>query len=495
MKSVVLVFCISLSLFTAGCRQSQPKDETQTTTTTERPNIVFILADDLGISDLPAYGNEFNEAPNISKLAAEGMVFSNAYAAPVCSPSRASIQSGQVPARVGIFDFIPGHWRPFEEVTVPTHEHQHLPDHITTLGEVMKSAGYATGYFGKWHLGYNPEHMPQARGYDEAYVYAGAGGFYHPEFMPAYPNKEKKRLNDVLTDMSVEFINKNKENPFFLFVSHYDVHVQLDADKELVDKFKQKNKQQGYPSNAVYAGMIRHLDKSVGDLNQTLSDLGLAENTIVVFASDNGGVDNRFDRIPLLGGNSTEAYPADHPLRYIATSNSPYRAGKGTLYEGGVRVPLIVKWPGKVENGVVSDAVVTAEDFYPTFAQIVKGKLPDEQVIDGISMVPALVQNEFDAEREVFNHYPVYHHDQPKSAVRKGDWKIVENLVSSEVELFNLKFDIKESVDLKYSYPEKLKEMRGILKKWQEETNARMPVPNPDFDQEKRYEWGKHPAR
>jgi len=206
-----------------------------------RPNIVMIMADDLGQRDLPVYGNTFNEAPNIDKLATQGLLFANAYAAPVCSPTRASIQSGQYPARVGIFDFIPGHWRPYEEVTVPHHEVQHLPDDITTIGDTLQAAGYKTGYFGKWHLGTKPEHLPDARGYHKAHMYAG-GGFYSPKFVPEYKVPEDKRLSEVLTDMGVDFIRKNKREPFFLFVSHYDVHVQLDADRDLINKYLKKEK-------------------------------------------------------------------------------------------------------------------------------------------------------------------------------------------------------------------------------------------------------------
>jgi len=462
--------------------------------TQNRPNIILVMADDLGGRDLPAYGNQFNETPNIDKLASQGMQFANAYAAPVCSPTRASIQSGQYPARVGIFDFIPGHWRPYEEVIVPIHKVQHLPDDIFTIGDAMQAAGYKTGYFGKWHLGDDAEHLPNARGYDKAHMYSG-GGFYHPIFVPEYTAVEDKRLSVALTDMGIDFIKENKEEPFFLFISHYDVHVQLDADRDLIDKYLKKEKDPDYACNAVYAAMIEHVDRSVGDIMTAVEDLGLADNTVFIFFSDNGGVDNRFDNIPLLGGESVDVYPEGHPLQYIATNNAPLRAGKGTLYEGGVRVPLIIRWPGKVKVASKSEAIVSSVDFYPTFLELAKGKKPKKQVLDGFSMLPALTDNKYDPEREVFSHYPVYHHEQPMSAVRKGDWKIVENLVSGEFDLYNLAYDINEMTDLKFSYPQKLEEMIAVLKKWQENTKAAMPVPNPDFDPDKRYEWGKHPDR
>lgn len=459
-----------------------------------RPNIVFIMADDLGARDLPVYGNTFNEAPNIEKLASQGMRFSNAYAAPVCSPARASIQSGQYPARVGIIDFIPGHWRPFEEVTVPVNKVQHLPDEIFTIGDALQTAGYKTGYFGKWHLGNDASHLPGAHGYDESFTYAG-GGYYNPKFYPAYNVKEKKRVNNILTDMAIDFIRKYRDGPFFLFVSHCDVHVQLDADREIITKYLDKEKQPDYPCNAVYAAMIEQLDKGIGDLMKAVDEMGLTDNTLFIFFSDNGAVDKRYDNIPLLESSSLDVYPEGHPLRYIATTNAPLRAGKGTLYEGGVRVPLIVKWPGHVKPASRSDAVVSCVDFYPTFIELANGEKVDNQVLDGFSMLPVLTKNKYDPEREVYTHYPVYHHDLPRSAVRKGDWKIVENLVSGAFELYNLKYDPGERTDLRFSYPEKFEEMKSVLKKWQKDTGSRMPVPNPGFDASRRYEWGKHPDR
>lgn len=459
----------------------------------KRPNIVLIMADDLGGRDLPVYGNKFNEAPNIDKLASQGMLFSNATAAPVCSPTRASIQSGQYPARVGIFDFIPGHWRPYEEVTVPAHRVQHLPSEIFTLGDAMKKAGYKTGYFGKWHLGYK-EYLPQYRGYDKAYTYLG--GFYEPKFTPEYEKSvENKRLCSVLSEMGSDFIRENKEEPFFLMISHFDVHVNLEADKELVDKYLEKEKDPDYSCNAVYAAMIEHMDNSVGDIMDVIEEEGLADNTVFIFYSDNGGVDDRYDAKPLLAGRSSNVYPEGHPLRYVATTNAPFRGGKGTVYEGGVRVPLIVRWPGKIKYGSVTDALMSSVDFYPTFLELTHAKMPDKQVLDGHSLLPVFTKNQFDSEREIFTHYPVYHHEQPMSALRKGDWKIIENLVTRELELYNLKYDVNEMTDLRLGFPGKLREMKRILGKWQKETKAQMPVPNPNFNPDRRYEWGENPYR
>ncbi len=470
-----------------GCKRTRESSGEQ-----GRPNIVFILADDLGWADLPAYGNTFNEAPHIDKLAAEGVRFTNAYAAcPVCSPTRASIQSGQYPARVGITDFITGHWRPYEEVIVPKNRTQYLPEEIVTIGEALKSTGYATGYFGKWHLGDNREHHSLNQGYDEANV---GQGYYHVSFNPPRETNSPKRLSELLTDFGESFIENNKDNPFFLFIAHYDVHVQLDADQDLIDKYLNKERKDNYPGNAVYAAMIEHLDRSVGRLVAKLEETGLEENTIVIFYSDNGGLIGRFDKIPLLAKDKLSVYE-NNPLQYIASSNAPLRAEKGTVYEGGIREPLIVKWPGKIKKGTVSEALVTSVDFYPTLLEIAEAEQPEGQVLDGKSLVPELLENKFDPERAIFWHYPVYHHDVPAGAVRKGDWKLIENQVSGKVRLYNLRADISEAMDLAELYPEKTTELKALLQNWQKEVNAEFPVPNPEFDEARRFEWGVHPDR
>ena len=368
-----------------GCKRTSESSDSPGS-----PNIVFILADDLGWADLPAYGNTFNESPHIDKLASEGIRFTNAYAAcPVCSPTRASIQSGQYPARVGVIDFIPGHWRPYEEVIVPKNRTQYLPSEIITIGEAMKSAGYATGYFGKWHLGNNSEHHPLNQGYDEANV---GQGYYNVKFNPPREINSPKRLSELLTDFGESFIENNKDNPFFLFIAHYDVHVQLDADQELIDKYLKKERKDSYPGNAVYAAMIEHLDRSVGRIVAKLKETGLEENTIIIFYSDNGGLIGRFDKIPLLAKDKLGVYE-NNPLQYIASSNAPLRAEKGTVYEGGIREPLIVKWPGKIEGGSVSDALITSVDFYPTLLEIAGAENPAGPVLDGKSLLPELLEN------------------------------------------------------------------------------------------------------
>jgi uncharacterized sulfatase len=457
----------------------------------DRPNIVFILADDLGWADLPCYGNTFNEAPNLDRLASQGMRFTNAYAAcPVCSPTRASLQSGQYPARVGVIDFIPGHWRPYEEVTVPRNRTHYLPEKVVTLAESLKQAGYATGYFGKWHLGNRKEQLPSNQGYDQSHVYAG-GGFYAPNFIPPVEPAPTGRLSEVLTDLSCAFIEKNQSRPFFLFLAHYDVHVQLDGDKDLIAKYLGKEKKDAYPGNAVYAAMIEHVDRSVGRVLQQLDQLGLDRNTLVIFFSDNGGLISRFDKIPLIAKNSLDVY-TDSPLKYIASSNAPLRAEKGTVYEGGIREPLIVRWPQRIKPGCVSETLVSSVDFYPTFLELTGVDRPRDQVLDGQSILPAL-DGSVDPDRAIFWHYPVYHHDVPAGAVRQGDWKLIENLVNGESRLYNLKADISESTDLKDLFPEKFEALHTLLNRWQQEVGAEFPAANPDFDPERRHQWGRHP--
>ncbi|MCG8697082.1 MAG: sulfatase [Bacteroidales bacterium] len=483
MRKLILLLSVVLYLGCASTKQDNIK-----------PNIVFILADDLGWADLPLYGNKFNEAPNITQLANEGVTFDNAYAScPVCSPTRASIQTGQYPARIGLIDFIPGHYRPYEKVTVPRNRVQYLPTEAYTLGEAMQSAGYKTGYFGKWHLGFGMEHLPEKQGYEEAISFTG-GPFYGfgSRLHPKQDLPDDKLLSEALTDFGIDFIEKNKDQPFFLFLAHYDVHVQLDADSALIQEFLKKPKVDGYPCNAIYAAMVKHVDNSVGRIQSKLEELGLAENTIVVFYSDNGGLVSRFDKIPLIAKSKRYVYEGD-TLLYVASSNAPLRSEKGTVYEGGIREPFIVKWPGKLKAGTRTNAIMTSTDLLPTFAEMAGAKLPENLVLDGKSIVHELKTNEFDYERPIFWHYPVYHHDVPASAVRKGDWKLVENLENGSLELYNLKDDIGENKNLAESNKEKTNELMTLLENWRKDLDARKPVPNENFNQEKRHIWEKHP--
>jgi uncharacterized sulfatase len=429
----------------------------------DRPNILFILIDDMGWADLGCYGSEFHETPTIDGLAREGMRFTDAYAAcPVCSPTRASIMSGQYPARVGVIDFIPGHWRPYEKLRVAINRTQYLPLEIVTLAESLKAAGYTTGHIGKWHLG-GKQHWPEKQGFD----YVRQQG----------PNQSDKRVT-AYTDRALEFIERNKGRPFFLHLSHNTVHIPLEAPKELVDKYRNKPKPTTGVNNPTYAAMVEHLDNSVARLLSKLDDLGLRDETVVVFFSDNGGL--------------RQTYTGKGP---IVTTNAPLRDEKGTLYEGGIRVPLIVRWPGVVEPGSTCRTPVTSVDFYPTFLQITGAVRPAKQPLDGASLQPLLRQRGSTEDRALYWHYPVYHHSTPAGAVRHGDWKLLEFFEDGHLELYNLQQDMGEKHNLAATMPDKADELRVMLASWRKSVGADMPEPNPDFDPARRREWGRHPAR
>ena len=463
----------------------------------ERPNIVFIMADDLGWADLPVYGNRFNEAPHLTRLAEEGMRFTDAYAAcPVCSPTRASLMSGQYPARVGVIDWIMGHWRPYEKVTVPTNRTHYLPLEVTSMAEMMKTAGYSTAMFGKWHLGAGEKHHPCQQGFDVA---NSGMGYFNTGFAPRREQSSEKIHMERITDFGIDFINENKEKPFFLFLSHWAVHCELDARQDIIDKYAKKPRVDGYTCNAVYAADIEHLDHSIGRLLKEIDRLGLTDNTMIVFYSDNGGSisEHRYPGIeeglmPMIVPDKIDMYK-DNPLRYMMTTNAPLRGEKGNLYEGGIREPLIVKWPKKIKAGTVNRAIVSTVDFYKTFMELCGATVPDGQVLDGKSLIPELLHGEEDTGRSVFWHYPVYHHGIPASAVRKGEWKLIENLEEGGIELYNLLYDRSETTNLSEAFPEKADELYALLKEWQGTVGAEFPVPNPDFDEKRRYEWGIHP--
>ncbi len=428
-----------------------------------QPNVVFILIDDMGWSDLPCYGNRFYETPHIDGLARQGMRFTDAYAAcPVCSPTRASILSGQYPARVGVTDFITGHWRPYEKLRVPTNRTQYLPLEIVTIPETLRDAGYVTGHVGKWHLG-GADHSPQKQGFD----FVRLGG----------QNQSDKHVT-TFTDSAIEFIEANADKPFFLHLSHHTVHIPLEAPDDLVAKYEQKPKPATGVNNPVYAAMIEHMDRNVGRVLAKLDELDLSDNTIVIFYSDNGGL--------------RQMYTGEGP---IVTTNAPLRDEKGTLYEGGIRVPLIVRWPGVVRPGSTCDTPMTSVDFYPTLGQIGGGKKSADQVLDGQSLLPLLRQRGEFKDRAIYWHYPHYHHSVPSGAIRQGAWKLIEFYDTGVTQLFNLEEDPGEQTDLSAVFPHEALTLETKLALWRRSVGAAMPKPNPDFDPNRRDEWGRHPDR
>ena len=441
----------------------------------KKNNVVFILIDDLGWADLGCYGHKFHETPNIDRLAAQGMRFTDAYAAcPVCSPTRASIMSGQYPAHVGVIDFITGHWRPYEKLRVPKNRTQYLPLEIVTLGEAMQSAGYKTGVFGKWHLGGRP-YFPDHQGFDEMLVTGGAHFNFHTT--PKTDITKNDYQSEVLTDRCVKFIHDHKDEPFCAFLHHFAVHIPLQAREKLIHKYEQKPKPESGVNNPVYAAMMEHIDQSVGRILDALDELKLADDTMVVFFSDNGGLRQHYQGIGP-----------------IVTSNAPLRAEKGTLYEGGIRVPLIVRWPGVVKPGSVCHEPVSSVDFYPTFLDLDNGVTEKQSDLDGVSLTPWL-KGESKTRGPLYWHYPLYHHSSPASAVRDGDYKLIEFFEDGHLELYNLKTDISETRNLVQVEPEIAKRLHQKLVRWRESIHAQMPEPNPDFDPDRRKEWGTHPDR
>ena len=450
----------------------------------ERPNIVFVFIDDLGWKDIGCYGNDFVETPRIDKLARQGVRFTNFYAAgTVCSATRCSVQSGQNQARIGITDFIPGHWRPFERVITPR-PIAALPTDIVTIGESLQAAGYSTGYIGKWHLGNGADFQPDKQGYGFSAVINGPhlpGRFRvagRTDRKPEPKPGADQFRTEFEADLSIDFIRKNKNKPFFLMLSPYTVHIPLATRSDLLKKYEAKAKTLGVKlPHPIYAGMIEQCDQMVGRILDELDALGLAEKTMVVFTSDNGGLHKRYDYNPA----------ADD----VVSTQAPLRGEKGTLFEGGIRVPLIVRYPGLSEGSRTCDEPTISHDFYPTFVELAQGKLPANQTIDGHSMVSLISNPEKKLERSaLYFHYPHYHHDRPASCIREGDWKLIEYLDgSNELLLFNLKEDLGESKNLVSNRQGKAKDLQTKLRKWRQSVNAEMPIPNPAFDVDKAEQW------
>ncbi len=431
----------------------------------EDTNVVFILVDDMGWSDLPCYGNTFHETPNIDRLAAEGMRFTDAYAAcPVCSPTRASIMSGQYPAHIGITDFIPGHWRPYEDLIVPENR-LHMPLETVTVAEALKRQGYTTGYIGKWHLGGKP-YLPENQGFDNV----------------AYgvKNQGDKKVSGF-TDEAVTFIEENRDNKFFLFLSHHTVHIRLEAPDKLVDKYRRKPKPATGVNNPVYAAMIEHLDDSTGRIMDKLDSLGLTEKTLFIFYSDNGGLYKPY------GGYGGDMSPV--------CSNAPLRGEKGTLYEGGIREPLIVRWPGVVEPGAVCRDVVTSVDFYPTLLDVCGANRDPAHVLDGETLMPLLTHQGGLTRQSIYWHYPHYHHSEPAGAIRHGRYKLIEFFEDGRLELYDLEADLGERNNLVAELPGMAAHLQEQLAAWRQAVDAKMPKPNPNHDPARAHEWGRHPSR
>lgn len=464
--------CVFLLAATALLAAPEP---TVAQTAGERPNFVFLLIDDLGATDLGCLGSTFYETPHLDRMAREGMKFTTAYAAcTVCSPTRASILTGQYPGRLHLTDWIAGHKRPFAKLKVPEF-HQQLPHGEVTLAEALKPLGYATASIGKWHLG-GDGHLPETQGFDRNVGGTHRGqppSYFDPYDIPTLPNRKAgEYLTDRLTDEAERFLEENRVRPFFLYLPHFGVHTPLQAKAELVAKYKAKAKPGEPHSNAVYAAMIESVDTSVGRLLKKLDELKLAERTVVLFFSDNGGL-------------------------LSSTTNLGLRAGKGSAYEGGVRVPLLVRWPGSVKPGSVCATPVISVDFFPTLLELAGGKPAAEHIVDGVSLVPLLRQRGVPNRDALYWHYPHYHPGgaTPYGAVRQGNWRFVEFFEDGRSELYDLAADPLEKVNLAEKQPDKAKELQANLAAWRKAVNAQMPSPNPNHDPQKDTKKTAKPAK
>jgi len=442
-----------------------------------KANIVLFLIDDLGWRDIGANGSTYYQTPNIDRLAREGVRFTDAYAAcAVCSPTRAAVLTGKYPARLLLTDWLPdGRWPPKAKLRSGRFVRE-LPLEEVTIAEALREAGYRTASIGKWHLGAEPFSLPEHHGFDVnvgGNAHGAPGDFFFPYAgnwaIPTtdlrvrwnvFPDgKPGEYLTDRLTNEAVKFIRENRERPFFLYLPHYAVHTPLQAKPELVAKYEKipEAQRQGKP---VYAAMVESMDESIGRVMATLRELGLEQDTMVIFTSDNGGF-------------------------YNATSNAPLRANKGAYYEGGIRVPLIVKWPGVAKAGHVSSEPVTSTDFYPTCLAAAGLPPRPNQHMDGRNLQPLLAGGATLGRPAIFWHFPHYNdhpHSVPSGVIRQGPWKLIETFDPEGLELYNLADDLGEQRNLAAAQPARVAELKRALDAWRVEVGAEMMRPNPDHD-------------
>ncbi|MGE0758043.1 MAG: sulfatase [Pirellulaceae bacterium] len=452
------------------------------------PNVIVMLADDLGQRDLGCYGGTFYETPHLDRLAREGARFTDAYAAcPVCSPTRASLMTGLWPQRTGVTDYIgaplePAAWKR-NTLLLPAPYSDRLALDEVTLAEGLRSAGYATFFAGKWHLG--PEGWwPENQGFDfnlggiERGGPYGGNKYFSPYGNPRLPDGPPgEHLPDRLAKETTQFITAHRDRPFFAYLSFYSVHTPLMARADLQRKYEEKRMRLGLEAawgreeprdvrlvqdHAVYAGMVEAMDQAVGKVLAKLDELQLTRRTLVLFTSDNGGL------------STSEGWP---------TSNLPLRAGKGWLYEGGIREPFLVRWPEEVAAGRVIGTPVSSPDLFPTLLEVAGAPTPRGETRDGVSLVPLLRGGEL-PERALFWHYPHYGNQggAPGAAIRRGDWKLIEWFEGNRAELFNLADDLGEQQDQSETQRERAEALQAELHAWQQRVGAKFPVPNPAFD-------------
>jgi len=429
------------------------------------PNFIIILVDDMGWRDLGCYGSTFYRTPHTDRLAAQGMRFTDAYAAcPVCSPTRASILTGRYPARLQLTDFIGGRADRPSQKLLKARTRRFLPLEEVTLARALKPAGYVSASIGKWHLGTEP-YYPEKHGFD---VNVGGtdtgsppGGYFRFKTPTMSARNDQEYLTDRLTEEAEKFIDKNQDRPFFLYLAHYAVHIPLQAREDILSRYHAKPG--ATQNNSLYAAVVESVDDSVGRIMKKLHNLKIADNTIIIFTSDNGGLSVR------EGPNTP------------ATSNAPLRTGKGYLYEGGIREPLIVRWPGVVKPGSICAVPVCSVDFYATILEIANVKAVRKP--DGVSLVPILRRTGGLRRQALYWHYPHYSNQggKPSGAIRQGDYKLIEFYEDGKLELYNLKDDIGEKTDLASRMPQNAKKLHAMLEAWRKAVGARMPTPNPNY--------------
>ncbi|MGF1579225.1 MAG: sulfatase [Gemmataceae bacterium] len=449
-----------------------------------KPNFVFFLIDDMGWTDAKCYGSSFYHTPNIDKLARSGVRFTNGYAAcPVCSPTRLSIMTGKYPARLDATNYFTGRRR---GKLLPAEYRNHMPLSEVTLAEALKASGYATGFFGKWHLG-GEGFEPTKQGFDVnvgGHVRGSPRSYFSPYRNPYLKDGPKgEHLADRLATEAMDFITKHSDEPFLVYLSFYSVHTPLQAKPKLIQKYKGKqkllpksklatglprfgkegkNKLRQVQDHAIYAGMVETMDANIGRVLDHLEKLNLDDNTVVIFTSDNGGL------------CTSEGWP---------TSNLPLRAGKGWLYEGGVRVPFIIRWPGNAPPSRTCEVPVISTDFYPTMLEMAGLRQRPKQHTDGVSLVNLLRGRAKDIERPLYWHYPHYSNQggTPGSSVRLGDYVLIEFFEDKHVELYNIKKDLGQKHDLAKKMSDRAAEMRTMLHRWRQSVDANLPRPNPNW--------------
>lgn len=454
------------------------------------PNVVLVNVDDLGWADVGCFGSSYHETPNIDRLAREGMRFTQAYAAcAVCSPTRAAIMTGRYPGRIGITDWIRAEFQWDETGDLMPEDKQYRLEYVggpdrrlltpknplwmeleeVTLAEALKEAGYVSCHVGKWHLG-TEDWYPESQGFDFNYGGCDKGQpptYFDPYYSDRYnageiPTLEPRQDGEYLTDREADeacaFIRGQRHQPFFLHMAHYAVHTPLEAPFELLAKYEAKRAPAGQ-DNPVYAAMVESVDHAMGRILDTLDEFDLAENTVVIFTSDNGGLDPH------------------------ATDNAPLRSGKGYPYEGGIRIPQIIRWPARVEAGFVCDTPVSSIDFFPTLCEAAGLPKSEDRPVDGLSLLPILSAGGGLDRDALFWHFPHYRGVDvtPYGIVRAGDWKLIKRYEGPTFELFHLGDDLAETTDLAESRPKKVAELDARLMKWLKETGARLPRGNPDF--------------